>query len=258
MPRITGLVFVLATFAAAPAFTQEHASFEVATIKPTDPAFGGILVGMPNGQFSARGFTLRDLISFAYSMDNRQVVDLPKGLESERYDILGKFPSGAPANPAAARGMLQALLAERFQLTFHRETRDMPIYTVTVAKGGHKMKARTEGDGGEARRMLFNGPNVPGRDVSVAMLAEGLQKLVLDRPIVDKTGLTGNFDFELHWRPEASQFGGRGGQLTAASVNDDKPDIFTAMQEQLGLKLEPTKGPAEVIVVERAEKPSEN
>lgn len=258
MKRITGLVFVLAMFAAAPAFTQQSASFEAATIKLTDPAFGGILVGMPGGNFSARGFTLRDLIAFAYSMDNRQVVDLPKALESERYDILGKPPSGAQLNPNTARPMLQALLAERFQLKFHRDTREMPIYEVTVAKGGHKMKERKEGDGGEARRMLFNGPNVPGRDVSVAMLAEGLQKLVLDRPVVDKSGLTGNYDFELHWRPEATQFGGRGGQLAAANVNDDRPDIFTAMQEQLGLKLEPAKGKADVIVVERAEKPSEN
>ena len=258
MSRALSVALALTVLVSIPGFAQTEApaSFEAATIKLTDPAFGGILVGFPGGAFSARGFTLRDLISFAYSMDNRQVIDIPKALEDTRYDILGKLPSCVQPNPNVARPMLQALLADRFQLKFRRDTREMPIYVVTVAKGGHKMKPRTEGDGGEPRRMLFNGPNVPGRDVSVAMLAEGLQKLVLDRPIVDKTGLTGNFDFELHWRPEPSQFGGRGGQL--AAVNEDKPDIFTAMQEQLGLKLEPTKGPADVIVVERAEKPSEN
>lgn len=257
MPRITGLVFALALLAATPTVAQDQsATFEVAIVKPTDPSFGGILVGFPGGQFSARGFTLRDLIAFAYSMDNRQVIDIPKALENDRWDIQGKLPADTQPNPNVARPMLQALLAERFNLKFHRDTRDMPIYVVTVAKGGHRMKERKANDGGEARRMLFNGPNVPGRDVSVAMLAEGLQKLVLDRPIIDKTGLTGNFDFELHWRPEASQFGGRGGQL--ASVNEDQPDIFTAMQEQLGLKLEPTKGAADVIVVERASPPSEN
>jgi len=257
MARFAGLVLALAMFAVAPAVAQDQsASFEAAVIKPTDPSFGGILVGFPGGQFSARGFTLRDLIAFAYSMDNRQVIDIPKALESDRWDIQGKLPAGVQPNPNVARPMLQSLLAERFNVKFHRDTREMPIYVVTVAKGGHKMKERKANDGGEARRMLFNGPNVPGRDVSVAMLAEGLQKLVLDRPIVDKTGLTGNFDFELHWRPEASQFGGRGGQLTA--VNQDQPDIFTAMQEQLGLKLEPTKGAADVIVVENATVPSEN
>ena len=257
MPRITGLVFALAILAAAPAVAQDQtASFEVAVIKPTDPSFGGILIGFPGGQFSARGFTLRDLVAFAYSLDNRQVIDIPKGLEDTRWDVQGKLPADTQPSQNIVRPMLQSLLAERFHVTFHRDTREMPIYVVTVAKGGHKMKERKAGDGGEPRRMLFNGPNVPGRDVSVAMLAEGLQKLVLDRPIVDKTGLTGTFDFELHWRPEASQFGGRGAQLT--SVNEDQPDIFTAMQEQLGLKLEPTNGAADVIVVEGATAPSEN
>jgi uncharacterized protein (TIGR03435 family) len=91
----------------------------------------------------------------------------------------------------------------------------------------------------------------------MAMLAGGLQKLVLDRPVIDKTGLTGNYDFDLAWRPDGTQFGGRGGTLPAAS-DPDRPDIFTALQEQLGLKLDAQKGPGEVIVVDSAEKPSDN
>jgi uncharacterized protein (TIGR03435 family) len=246
----------LAVLLSIPAFAQDApVAFEAATIKPTDPAFGGILVGFPGGSFSARGFTLRDLVAFAYELDNRQVVDVPKTLETDRYDITGKLPSGMQPNPATARRMLQALVADRFQVKFHRETREMPVYVLTVARGGHKMKPRTQGDGGEGRSMLFRGANVPGRDVTVAMLAEGLQKLVLDRPIVDKTGLTTNFDFDLTWRPEANQFNGRGASLPP---DPDKPDIFTALQEQLGLKLDPQRGPAEVLVIDKAETPTEN
>jgi uncharacterized protein (TIGR03435 family) len=153
--------------------------------------------------------------------------------------------------------MVQALLADRFQLKFHRETREIPVYVLTVAKSGHKMKVRTEGDGGAPGSMLFRGANLPGRNTSIAMLAGGLQKVVLDRPILDKTGLSGRFDFDLAWRPDATQFGGRGGTLPAAA-DPDRPDIFTALQEQLGLKLDATRGPGEVIVVDKVEKPSDN
>jgi uncharacterized protein (TIGR03435 family) len=234
-------------------------SFEVATIKLTDPNFGGILIQFPAGTLSLRGFTLQDIISFAYGVDNRQILNVPKALETERFDVVGK--ADKPLTPQLSNTetaqMVQTLLADRFQLKFHRETRDIPIYVMTVAKGGHKMKARTEGDGGPPTSMLFRGANVPGRNITVAALAGGLQKLVLDRPVVDKTGLTGNFDFDLAWRPDGTQFGGRGGTLPAAS-DPDRADIFTALQEQLGLKLEATRGPGEVLVIDAVEKPSEN
>jgi len=252
----SGLVLLL-SFSAFAQTPKSSKSFEVATIKLTDPNFGGILIQYPGGTLSLRGFTLKDIIGFAYDMDNRQIFNIPKALESERYDVVGK--ADKPLNPSSneAKEMLQTLLADRFQLKFHRETREIPIYVLTVAKGGHKMKPRTEGDGGAPTSLLFRGANLPGRNTSIAMLAGGLQKLVLDRPIIDKTGLTGNFDFDLAWRPDGTQFGGRGGTLPAAS-DSDRADIFTAMQEQLGLKLDATRGPGEVIVIDKVEKPSEN
>jgi uncharacterized protein (TIGR03435 family) len=251
-----GLVLLLSVsaFGQAPATPK---AFEVATVKLTDPNFGGILIQFPGGTMALRGFTLKDIIGFAYDVDNRQVFNVPKVLESERYDVVGKAEK--PLTPASteAKEMLQALLSDRFQLKIHRETREIPVYVLTVAKGTHKMKVRTEGDGGAPTSLLFRGANVPGRYATMAMLAGGLQKLVLDRPVIDKTGLTGNFDFDLAWRPDAAQFGGRGGTLPAAS-DPDRPDIFTALQEQLGLRLEAQKGPGEIIVVDRAEKPSDN
>jgi uncharacterized protein (TIGR03435 family) len=103
--------------------------------------------------------------------------------------------------------------------------------------------------------MLFQGPRLPGRNLSIPDLAGGLQKMALDRPVIDKTGLTGKFDFDLTWRPEVQQVGGQSG--TAIS-NADVPDIFTALQEQLGLKLESARGPVEVLVIDSVSRPSEN
>ena len=247
------LLVAFAAFGQAPATPK----FEVATIKPTDPNFGGILIQFPAGTLALRGFTLKDIIGFAYDMDNRQILNIPKEIESQRYDVVGKAEKSLmPAN-TDVKPMVQSLLAERFQLKFHRETREIPVYVLTVVKGGHKMKPRTEGDGGPPTSMLFQGANLPARNTSIAMLAGGLQKLVLDRPIIDKTGLKGNFDFTLQWRPDGTQFGGRGGTLPAAA-DPDRVDIFTALQEQLGLKLDAVRGPGDVMVIDKVEKPSEN
>jgi len=247
------LLVAFAAFGQAPATPK----FEVATIKPTDPNFGGILIQFPAGTLALRGFTLKDIIGFAYDMDNRQILNIPKEIESQRYDVVGKAEKPLmPAN-TDVKPMVQSLLAERFQLKFHRETREIPVYVLTVVKGGHKMKPRTEGDGGPPTSMLFQGANLPARNTSIAMLAGGLQKLVLDRPIIDKTGLKGNFDFTLQWRPDGTQFGGRGGTLPAAA-DPDRVDIFTALQEQLGLKLDAVRGPGDVMVIDKVEKPSEN
>jgi uncharacterized protein (TIGR03435 family) len=151
--------------------------------------------------------------------------------------------------------MIQALLAERFRLKVHHDSKELPVYVLTVAKGGPKMKVRTEGDGGAEGSMLFRGALLPGRDTSVAVLLAGLQKIVLDRPVLDKTGLAAHYDFDLKWRPDPSQFRGNGDKVPS-DAND--PDLFTALQEQLGLKLTAEKAPVDVVVIDSAEKPSEN
>ena len=209
----------------------------------------------PGGIFSTKGFTLNDLIGFAYDVDNRQIVDGPKWSDSDRYDVLGKMEATSSPSPDNAKRMLQTLLAERFQLKIHREPRDMPVYVMTVAKNGVKMKPSTQGDDGAGGSMPIQGAKIPGRDTTVQFLATGLQKLVLDRPVLDETGLTGGFDFILSWRPDPSQFHGMGDKVKS-DPND--PDLFTAMQEQLGLKLTAQKGVAPVIVVDHADKPSDN
>jgi uncharacterized protein (TIGR03435 family) len=245
MPRF----ICTAVFVASVAFAQSPLVFEVATIKPTDPAFGGIVMRLGGGRFSATGFTLRDLIAFAYEVDVSQVAGGPGWSASERYDVLGKPEREGPLTRDIARVLLRALLTDRFQLKIHRETREMPVYVLMVGKNGSKMKPRIEGDGGEPTRLVFQGAKATGRNVSAKVLAEELQAMVFDRPVVDQTGLAGNFDFNLSWRPET-------GASAPGDPND--PDIFTAIQEQLGLRLQLEKAPAEMIVVDGAEKASEN
>lgn len=218
---------VLVVLAAMPVHAQAPAassksSFEVATIKLTDPNFRGILVQTPGpGTVAFRGFTISDLIGYAFEVDNRQVVNVPKALDSTRHDVVGRSDLIKSPGPADTRNvirqMLQALLEDRFTLMVHRET----------------------------------------RDGAISLLAEGLQKTLFDRPVVDKTGLQGNFDFDLVWRPDASQFRGRGGSMPAAN-DPDRADIFTALEEQLGLKLNAEQGSATVIVVDAVREPSEN
>jgi uncharacterized protein (TIGR03435 family) len=230
-------------------------SFEVATIKPTDPSFGGILIRLTGGKFSATGFTLKDLIAFAYAVDNSQIGGGPEWLASDRYDVLGKPEKAGPLSREAARIMLRPLLADRFQLKFHLEAKPMSVFVLTIGKNGSKLKPRAAGDSGETTRLTFHGASATGRNVPVTVLAEELQDMVLDRPVLDKTGLAGNFDFDLVWRPEP-KLSGTADASAAADLN--LPDIFTACREQLGLKLESRKEPAKVIVVDGAAKPSEN
>src|SRR5262249_34420721 len=153
-------------FAQAPTAKKE---FEVATIKLTDPNFGGILIQLPAPDtLSLRGFGVKDIIGFAYNVDNRQVIGVPKALEAVRYDVVGK--TGAPITPASddVKLMMQSLLASRFKLASHSETREVPVYVMRVAKGGSKLRPRKEGDGGAPTGLLFNGANLPGRNASMA------------------------------------------------------------------------------------------
>ena len=166
-----------------------------------------------------------------------------------RFHLGGEYPEDV------LRQMLRVLLADRFKLSFHHDMKQLPAYALVVGKNGTKMKPRTPGDGGPGFRLVFQGARLPGRNASIGQLIFVLQSQVLDRPVLDQTGLTGNFDFDLSWMPNETQFGGRGAAIPA---DPDSPDIFTAIQEQLGLKLEAQKGPVDVLMIDRTESPSPN
>lgn len=237
-----------APIVSAAVFQDQRNATETVTIKAT-VTFNGSGVQIGGGSLSVQGFSLRDMIGFAYGTDSRQVLGIPKPFESERYDVTVQGDN--PAGVNEAKLILQRVLANRFRLKFHKDAREIPVYVLSVVNGTHKMTVAISGN-----NLTYGGPNILARNTTMTSFVEALQ-MALDRPVIDKTGLTGGFDFELHWRPDNTQFGGRGGALPAAS-DSNRVDLLTAVQQQLGLKLEPQNAATDVIIVDQAEKPAGN
>jgi uncharacterized protein (TIGR03435 family) len=235
--------------------------FEAASIKPSAPQGMGMMkVGMqmmPGGRISMSGVTVRLLIQQAYGVRDFQIVGGPDWMGSERYDITAK-PAEA-ATQDQVKVMIQALLKDRFKLAFHRETKELPTYALVVAKGGPKMHASELEAGSdkpkEQRMRMMGRGQFEIEGAPVAALANQLSQ-VLGRSVIDKTELTGDYNFKLEFTPEEGQGGmmrGPGGESAAPSDNPGV-SLFTALQDQLGLKLESTKGPVDILVIEKAEK----
>lgn len=232
-----------------PMAQDAHPAFEVATVKHSDPDDNRRGFHTSGRNLFAENETMNDLISFAYGVQVKQIVDAPAWFGSERFDIKG-FPD-VPGEPGVDqyREMVRKLLTERFQLQFKREQREMARFTLTVAKGGMKMEpSKSAPDAGQDQTGSMNSGHVWWRFTNNSMpeFAQFLQMAVVDRPVVDQTGLKGKYDFKLEWTssPETS------------TDPNAAPGFITAMQEQAGLKIEPTKGEVEVLVITHAEQPS--
>jgi bla regulator protein BlaR1 len=231
---------------------EAAAAFDVASIKPSKPGTRGFSINpLPGGRFTTSNTTLKMLISTAYRIYDFQVSGGPNWLDSYRVDIQAKADAGA--KPEQLRAMLQKLLADRFGLGVHRETRELPTYALVVAKSGPKIQQSKDAEGTPEFR-VFMRSRITAKRASLSLLTEALAML-LSRPVSDKTGLQGGFEYKLEWTPDQSQTRGNDDPLPP---DPDRPSIFVALQEQLGLKLESQKGPVEIIVIDRAEKPSEN
>jgi uncharacterized protein (TIGR03435 family) len=237
-------------------------AFEEAIIKPTHPNYQvseGRLMAMQSAhRFTAQHYTLRALIAAGFNLNPEEVLGGPDWIDSERYDILALTPNDVRPGPDEQMKMLRKLLVDRFNLQFHREHKVLAIYVLTVTKKGSKLKessASSDDPPVLVNRVFRDLVLLPARNATMAQFSSMMQRMVLDRPVVDKTGLSGRYDFDLEWAPNSSQFGGQGPPEAAEPV---RPGIFTALQEQLGLRLEATKGPVEVLVVDKAERPSEN
>jgi uncharacterized protein (TIGR03435 family) len=232
-------------------------SFEVATIKPANPDRPGmsILVNR-TGMFTTTNTALKDLMIFAYGIHPGQLQGLPAWAESEKYDITGKPDHEGIGNDTQIRSMMKKLLAERFGLAFHREKKELAAYTLTIGKGGPKLSVNQ--DGGNLPGFGGRGPGSIGvRNSTMEQFAGFLQARIVDRPVVDKTGLTAKYDFTLTWRPD--QLGPQPPNAPPPPADlESRPDIFTAMQEQLGLQFKAERTPVEVLVVDKASKPSDN
>jgi uncharacterized protein (TIGR03435 family) len=266
----TSVVVTMVLFAARAGFCQipagaPESGFEVASIKPSDPAATGSQVDVsPGGVFTAKNITLKDLVQLAYELRDSELSGGPGWLDTQRYDIVAKGNVAGVSDDemrkltaerrdaVKARFLLQVqmLLAERFQLKVHRETKELPVYALSVAKNGPKMKTAGDDDATHnlsMRRGAAGNAEITGTSVPLANLARTLSDVV-GRSVRDKTGLKGNYDFKMTFTPDVGLQGAAG----------DGPSIFTALQEQLGLRLESEKGPVEVLVVDSAQKASEN
>jgi uncharacterized protein (TIGR03435 family) len=235
-------VSLLAALCGLAGFAQ---TFEVASVKPAAPGQqGGIVRPMPgNREYMARNMPLQTIMTVAYMVTNRQISGGPAWTADDRWDLNAK--ADKPYATEQLRAMLQKLLEERFQLKLRRETREMPVWELVVDKGGPKMTKHDPND--IDRGPMRGGPNgrgLSGTNTPMSLLALTLSRL-LDRNVIDKTGLDGYWDLTIDF-------------VRDQDPNQDGPSIFTAVREQLGLRLAAAKGPVEHIVIESAERPSAN
>lgn len=232
--------------------------FEVATIKPSKPDAVGRGFRVNGRNFSTINTSLSDLIAFAYDLQSRQITGAPAWAESDKYDLGAKPEADGAPNSQQLKIMVQKLLADRFKLTFHHDKKELSVYTLNVSKTGAKL-TKSEADPNSLPGLGFRGLGAfMARNATMPDFANVMQTTALDRPVVDQTGLTGHYDFTLNWTPDEFQFPGLGIKPPPPSDKDANPDLFTAIQQQLGLKLEATKAPAGVLVIDHVEKPSEN
>ena len=235
--------------------------FEVAAIKPglQSRETGGTLRVSPGGLVNLTNFPVMTLIQFSYNVPRRQISGGPSWLESERFDVAAKSDQAGQPDISQVRVMLRKLLEDRLQLTVHRGQKELPVYALTVAKDGPKI-AETGNPNGIPS--FFGRGEREGRNVKNATMGEfasDLQGGAVDRPVVDRTGLgSRRYDFILKWTPPDAPAMNGGTDAPSGDNLDAPPDIFTAIQQQLGLKLESTKAQVDVIVVDHIEKPSEN
>jgi uncharacterized protein (TIGR03435 family) len=257
------------------------AEFEVVSIKLNKSQDFRVMIRPTPGRFVAANIPLQLLLTLVYRLKDFQLSGAPAWLRSERYDIEAKTPgdvkASGPALIDAMVPMLQKLLEDRLQLRFHRETKDLPLYALTVVKPGKLHESVGEcgplpdkppppPEPGKLPALMCGGFMMfPGRleanTASMNQIVDGLSRLS-QRTVVDKTNLTGKYDIKLEWTPEEGQLpqlpGGGAGLPPLPTPDPNGPSLFTAVQEQLGLKLESQKGPVEIFVIDHIERPSEN
>jgi uncharacterized protein (TIGR03435 family) len=229
---------------------QPADTFEIAAIHPTHADTTNTQIGsQTGGHFIAKNATLRTLIRNAYDVLPFQIVGEPKWSEVDHFDITAKTSGGQEITKENRGPLLQNLLAERFHLKTHWETREQPVLALVVDKGGPAFQV----SGPSPAFHGLNNSRVPGKiitrgtDAPMSLLASELG-FRLQRFVIDQTSLTAHYDFVLHWNPDTE----------TPAEDSTEPPLATALHEQLGLKLVPTKGPVRVLVIETAERPTEN
>jgi uncharacterized protein (TIGR03435 family) len=236
-------------------------AFEVATIRPSDPAHPEQIITLKGAEVITTNQTVHALINLAYWIHPKQLTGGPAWTESDKFDVAGKPDAPGQPNVDQMKMMIQKLLADRFQLKFHLEKRDLPVYAITIAKTGAKLITSQDdpkGIPGWGFGRSPSGTTITFRNAPLSQVTAVLQNS-MDKPVVDQSGLSGRYDFTVTFTPDPAQAALIGGPPPSAADNPDAaPNLFTAFQQQLGLKLESTKAPVDVMVIDKVEKPSEN
>jgi uncharacterized protein (TIGR03435 family) len=233
--------------------------FDVVTVKPSDPNRPGKLFTIRGRHMMTINTSVNDLITFGYGIQLKQLANAPAWMD-EKYDIDGVPDVAGQPNGQQMRLLVQDALVQRFGLTFHHEQRELPVYALTLAKGGPKMTV-TADQPSTPGNFLFGGlGKLHVTNSTMKDFCKGMQEAVMDKPVVDQTGLTDRYDFNLTWTPDDSQFTQFGPRPPQPATEDPNalPSLYTALQEQLGLKLEATKANVETTVIDHIDKPSAN
>ena len=278
--RVIAAAIVLLAAAASAALRAQAPppAFEVASVKSNKTGERRVMMRTePGGRFTASNVTLRDVVREAYRLLPSQLTGEPDWMSADRFDIVAKaegnieesFFADPLAGPSRLQLMLRSLLADRFKLVAHEETRELPLYAMTMARSdrrvgpGLRPSTRDCSSGGAAPAadgfdcgLSITPLKISGRSVPLSQLASGVGGMV-QRTITDRTGLAGRFDIELSYTPELLG-GPEAAKVSAAGGDPNGPSIFTAIQEQLGLKLESARGPVKVVVVDSVQHPTED
>ena len=233
--------------------------FEVATVKPVDAGVHASRLFKMDGEhrWVAMNYTLKSLIALAYDLNPRTISGGPDWIDSQAYTIEAVTPGDVRPNRLEQMRMLRALLVERFALTFHHVDKEFAIYELQVAKDGPKLTPAAKPDDPPFLVGVVYPAKieVPAKSATMDDFVAMLQRATLDRPTLNKTGLTGKYDFTLSWAQDETQYGG---EVAKAPEDSQSPPLFRAMQEQLGLKLVATRGVVSTMVIDRADRPQAN
>jgi uncharacterized protein (TIGR03435 family) len=265
--RMAGLTVIASSVLCAqapskPMVPDADPKFEVATIKPSESGRPGKSIFLRGSHLLIGNYDVNDLILFAYGLHFKQIVGAPDWFGHTLYDIEGVADVEGQPNLKQEKVMVQKLLTDRFMLKFHHDTKELSVYEIIVDKGGPKLaKATLDQKSSPGIRMRGFG-RLSVTNKTMADFASWMTNIVMDRPVNDKTGLADAYTFTLDWTPDDSQFTAflLPGSRVPRPVEDSSapPGIYTAIREQLGLKLEPAKTPTDVIVIDQVNRPSEN
>jgi uncharacterized protein (TIGR03435 family) len=253
---MTKLALTLAALLLGQAATQPQPLpvYDAVTIKPSNSPESGVTINMDETNFAAHNATLKILIANAFNVRPALIYGLPAWAGSERYDLTAKVTDPdlkrMKTLPLEQRGAMAAvILAERFHLKIHFETKTLPVYELVIAKGGARLTPTAVPDPLASNgKFSVHNSEITATDTIISNFAVNLS-YQLDRNVIDKTGLTGRYDFRLTWTPD---------NLADSAPSDAPPTLITAIEEQLGLKLQPAKGPVPTIVVDHVEHPTSN